>query len=77
MAGGFHAAHFHSSDTAQGNMSTPAEKSFKNAKLSYEELLTGLRRWPEDNELRARLRAANLKLRIAREMLHVERYGRR
>lgn len=58
-------------------MSTPAEKRYVNAKLSYEELLIGLRRWPEDRQLRWAVREAKRRLNEERELFNVERYGRR
>lgn len=57
-------------------MSTPAEKRYVNAKLSYEELLAGLRRWPGDRTIRWAVRAARMKLHEAREAFSVERNGR-
>ncbi len=58
-------------------MSSPAERRYVNAKLSYEELLAGLRRWPGDRQLRWALQNARRNLQQAREGFHVERFGRR
>ena len=57
-------------------VSTPAEKRYVNAKLSYEELGFGVRRWPEDRALRERWRLARRKLHEMREALRGERDGR-
>jgi len=58
-------------------MSSPAERRYVNAKLSYEELLAGLRRWPGDVVLKRRVRAALYNLNQARVAFHVDRNGRR
>jgi hypothetical protein len=55
---------------------TLAERQFVNAKLSFEELTEGVRRWPDDRLLRERLRVARRKFQEAREVLRVERNGR-
>jgi hypothetical protein len=57
-------------------MSTTAERRYVNAKLTYEELRVGVRRWPYDRELKHRMRDARVMMNQAREMLHVERNGR-
>jgi len=57
-------------------MSAPAERRYHNAKLSYEECLAGLRRWPGDRALSIALRVAKRKLSQAREELNVSRNGR-
>jgi len=57
-------------------MSTQAERRYVNAKLSYEELRAGVRRWPDDRILLYRMRQARRKLAEAREDFRVERNGR-
>jgi len=57
-------------------MSAPAERRYHNAKLSYEECLAGLRRWPGDRQIQIALRVAKRKLSQAREELNVSRHGR-
>lgn len=57
-------------------MSTTAERRYVNAKLTYDELRIGVRRWPWDRELKHRMRDARVAMNQAREMLHVERNGR-
>jgi len=57
-------------------MSTQAERRYVNAKLSYEELRAGVRRWPEDRLMLYRMRQARRKLAEAREDFRVERNGR-
>lgn len=57
-------------------MSTQVERRYVNAKLSYEELRAGVRRWPDDRILLFRMRQARRKLAEAREDFRVERNGR-
>lgn len=58
-------------------MASPAERRYVNAKLSYEELLEGLRRWPGDRQIKWALREAKRKLHEEREAFLVDRNGRR
>ena len=57
-------------------MATPAEKRYVNAKLSFEEMTEGVRRWPGDRQMRERLREARRKYHEAREDFRFERNGR-
>jgi len=57
-------------------MATPAEKRYVNAKLSFEELTEGVRRWPGDRQMRERLREARRKYYETREEYRCERFGR-
>ena len=57
-------------------MATPAEKRVHNARLSVDEMLPAVHRWPWDRAVRERLRYCKEKLMTAREDLRVERNGR-
>lgn len=57
-------------------MATPAEKRFVNAKLSFEEMLHAVHRWPWDHAVRVRFREVKENYHRAREVLRVERNGR-